>query len=150
MSWFAHVTVATVIRKDDRYLMVYEHTESGPAYNQPAGHLEENETLEQAALRETQEETGWNVELTGLVGISLYKAPTNGVTYVRVTFAAEAVAPITGAVLDEGIIEALWLTYTEISARAAQLRSPLVLADIERHRNGSLSPLDLVRDFQVQ
>lgn len=150
MTWFAHVTVATVTIIDDRYLMVYEHTDTGPAYNQPAGHLEENETLQEAAIRETLEETGWRVSLTGVVGVHVYKAPANGVTYVRITFAAEPVSLINNAQLDKGIIEALWLTYEEIVALKTQLRSPLVLADIERLRSGQISPLDLVRDIQVQ
>lgn len=151
MTWFAHVTVATVITIDDRYLMVHEQTDNGPAYNQPAGHLEEDETLQEAAIRETLEETGWRVSLTGVVGIHVYKAPANGVTYVRITFAAEpTTAPIGTVQLDEGIIEALWLTYEEVTALKAHLRSPLVLADIERFRNGQISPLDLVGNIQVQ
>lgn len=150
MTWFAHVTVATVIERDDRYLMVYENTDMGPAFNQPAGHLEENETLEQAALRETLEETGWHVTLTGVLGVSLYKAPSNGVTYLRVTFAANPVTRDDDAGLDVDIIDALWLSYEEIKLRHTQLRSPLVLADIERYRSGRLSPLDLLAAIQVQ
>lgn len=150
MTWFAHVTVATVTEKNGRYLMVYENTDSGSLYNQPAGHLEENETLEQAALRETLEETGWHVTLTGVLGVSLYKAPSNGVTYLRVTFAAEPIAHDADAELDADIIEALWLTYEEVKARHAQLRSPLVIADIERYRSGRVSPLDLIANIQVQ
>lgn len=150
MSWFAHVTVATVTERDGRYLMVYENTDTGPAYNQPAGHLEEDETLEQAALRETLEESGWQVSLTGVLGVSLYKAPANGVTYVRVSFLAEPISQMPDAKLDSDIIEALWLDYEQIKQRHKQLRSPLVLADIERHRSGHVSPLDLVRNIPVQ
>lgn len=151
MTWFAHVTVATVTVVEDRYLMVYEHTDAGPAYNQPAGHLEENESLQDAAIRETFEETGWQVSLTGVLGVHVYKAPANGVTYVRVTFVAEPSAPPTpDATLDTGIIEALWLSYDDILERQSQLRSPLVLADIKRYRNGQISPLDLIANIQVQ
>lgn len=151
MTWFAHVTVATVIVVDDRYLMVYEDTDTGPAYNQPAGHLEENESLQDAAIRETLEETGWRVSLTGVLGVHVYKASANGVTYVRITFVAEPSAPpAPDATLDAGIIEALWLSYDDILERQSQLRSPLVLADIERYRNGQIRPLDLIANIQVQ
>lgn len=150
MTWHAHVTVATVVARQNRYLMVYEHTDNGLAYNQPAGHLEQNESLQQAALRETFEETGWRVTLTGLLGVHLYKAPANGVTYVRISFAAEPVAEVPGAQLDDGIVAPYWLTYEELLARQSELRSPLVLLDVERHRQGMLKPLDMVTSIQVQ
>lgn len=149
MSWYPHVTVATVVYQDSRYLLAHEHTDSGPAFNQPAGHLEEHETLQEAALRETLEETGWQVRLSGLLAVHTYRAPSNGVTYVRITFVAEALARVDGAVLDEGIIDAVWLSYGEVKARQAQLRSPLVLTDIERHRRGKISPLELVSNVPV-
>jgi ADP-ribose pyrophosphatase YjhB (NUDIX family) len=150
MTWYAHVTVATVVVQNDRFLMVYENAEVGPVYNQPAGHLEENETLEEAALRETLEETGWQVELTGVLGIHLYKAPSNGVTYVRITFVAKPIAPPKDKHLDADIIESLWLTYEEVKARQTELRSPMVLSDIERYRSGDIQPMDLVTSIQVQ
>src|SRR5688572_31807102 len=67
MTWAPHVTVATIIERDDRFLMVYEEADGKKVYNQPAGHLDPNETLQEAAIRETLEETGWTVELTGVV-----------------------------------------------------------------------------------
>lgn len=150
MTWFAHVTVATVVAQEDRYLMVHEHTDNGLVYNQPAGHLEENESLSQAALRETLEETGWHVELTGVLGVHLYKAPANGVTYLRISFAAEPVSEKADAQLDHGIVAARWLTYDELLKLKPELRSPLVLTDIERHRSGAIEPLAMVTNIQVQ
>ena len=88
MNWQPHVTVATLVQQGDRFLMVRELIDGEVRINQPAGHLEADETLAEAALRETREETGWQVELTGVVGIDLYTSPTNGVTYVRTTFIA--------------------------------------------------------------
>lgn len=149
MNWYPHVTVATVVYQDGRYLLVHEHNDSGLAYNQPAGHLEEHESLEQAALRETFEETGWQVRLIGLLGVHTYRAPSNGVTYVRISFVAEPIAAVEGATLDEGIIEAVWLEYEEIVARQTQLRSPLVLTDINRFRAGNIAPLELVSSVHV-
>src|SRR5690606_17282089 len=113
-------------------------------YNQPAGHLEPDETLQEAAIRETLEETGWHVRLTGVVGTNLYLAPSNGVTYLRTTFIAEAVSHESDRVLDIGIIEAVWLSYEEIVARRDQLRSPMTLTIIDNYRAGRRFPLDVV------
>lgn len=149
MTWAPHVTVATVVCRNNRFLMVYEDTESGPAYNQPAGHLEPNETLDAAAERETLEETGWVVRPTGVLAVSLLKA-ANGITYVRTTFIAEAIEEVKHALLDTGIIRAAWLSYDEIVAHKRILRSPLVLADVELYRSGIRYPLELVRSLTVE
>lgn len=144
MTWAPHVTVATIIERDDRFLMVYEEADGKKVYNQPAGHLDPNETLKDAAIRETQEETGWTVELTGVVGVNLYTAPGNGVTYLRTTFIATPVSHDAARTLDTGIIEAVWLTYEELLARKEQLRSPMTLQIIEEYRTGRRFPLDVV------
>lgn len=85
-----HITVATIIEDQGRFLMAEEFKAGKHVFNQPAGHLEANESLLDAARRETLEETAWEVELTGVVGIYLYTAPSNGVTYQRICFAARA------------------------------------------------------------
>lgn len=144
MTWAPHVTVATIIERDDHFLMVYEEAEGHKVYNQPAGHLDPNETLKEAAIRETLEETGWTVELTGVVGVNLYTAPSNGITYLRTTFIAKTVSHDTDRPLDTGIIEAVWLTYEELLARKDQLRSPMTLQIIEEYRAGRRFPLDAV------
>lgn len=148
MIWTPHATVATVIAKGDRFLLVHENTDAGQVYNQPAGHLDPNETLIEAAVRETREETGWHVEIKALLAISLYKAP-NGRTYLRTSFVATPLEPIANAALDKEIIEAVWLTYDEILQRKMQLRSPLVLSDIDRFRRGETYPLELLGHFNV-
>jgi len=145
-EWTPHVTVATVIEQRGRYLLVEERDKASGAlvFNQPAGHLEQGETLAAAALRETLEETGWRVELAGILGIALYTAPANGVTYVRTTFLGRPVAAVDGAVLDPDISAIHWLDYEAITAKSDRMRSPLVLASIEQHRRGICYPLDLV------
>lgn len=148
MIWTPHVTVATVIAKEDRFLLVHENTDVGQVYNQPAGHLDPNETLIEAAVRETREETGWHVKIEALLAINLYNAP-NGLTYLRSSFVATPLEPIANAVLDKEIIEAVWLTYEEILQRKAQLRSPLVLSDIDCFRRGETYPLELLTHFNV-
>lgn len=144
MTWAPHVTVATIVEQDGRYLMVYEEAEGKNVYNQPAGHLEPNENLVAAAIRETLEETGWTVTPTALVGINLYEAPSNGVTYLRTTFIANAVSFDADRELDTGIIAAVWLSYDEIVARCAQLRSPMTLQVIDDYRAGKRFSLDLL------
>lgn len=143
--WRPHVTVATIVKKDGRYLLVYEKTENGLRYNQPAGHLEPNESIVDAAARETLEETSWGVKIDGFVRLSQYKAPSNDVTYVRVTFSATALRHYPSRPLDKGIENAVWLTKDEIKSRASQMRSPMVLEDIEFFEANNLLPLAYVQ-----
>lgn len=145
-KWPPHITVACVIEKEGKYLMVEERdkTSGKMVFNQPAGHVDPDESLEQAAVRETLEETGWNIELIGVLGVSMYKAPTNGVTYHRTTFLATAVRRVEAAILDPDIHAVHWLDYEEIVARSAKLRSPLALAVVDRQRRGVCYPLELI------
>jgi ADP-ribose pyrophosphatase YjhB (NUDIX family) len=144
--WTPRLTVATVVLRGDRYLLVEERDKSTGAavFNQPAGHLESGETLLQAASRETLEETRWLVELRGVLGIALYTAPANGITYCRTAFLAAPLREVVEAVLDPDIICTHWLEYEEILAESARMRSPLVLATIELHRQGICYPLNLI------
>ena len=144
--WHPHVTVAVVVEREGRFLMVEERCkQSGKmVFNQPAGHLEAGETLQQAALREAREETGWQVELNAVLGLSIFESPLNGHTYARTTFSARAIAPLENAELDPDIHRVHWLTHEEIVANSAKLRSPLVLASIERYQRGEHYPLDLI------
>ena len=148
MSWYPHVTVASVVEQDGRYLLVHELSNGQLVYNQPAGHLDPDESLFEAAVRETLEETGWEVRLTRFLGVCLYKSPHNGVTYVRNTFLAAPVCHHPGRPLDTGIEAAVWLTYEDVLQRRAQLRSPIVLQAIEAYRAGCHFPLDLVHDHR--
>lgn len=143
MIWTPHATVATIVEKNGKYLLVEEVVNGETVLNQPAGHVEEDESILAAALRETLEETGWKVELTGLVGIYNYPAP-NGVTYYRFSFAAEAIREVTDAQLDDGIIGPVWLSLEELENRRSQWRSPLVKRCIEDFAAGKRYPLDLI------
>jgi 8-oxo-dGTP pyrophosphatase MutT (NUDIX family) len=142
-EWPAHVTVATVVEQDGRFLLVEERSPEGLVINQPAGHLEPGETLVEAALRETLEETGWVIELCGVVGLALYTAPGNGVTYYRTTFYGRPLRQQAEHELDEGIERALWLNREEMAAESARMRSPLVLAAVDAYLRGHRWPLDI-------
>ncbi len=146
MRFTPHVTVATIVEDQGRFLMVEETAGGRAVFNQPAGHLEADESLMQAAIRETLEETGWDVELTAVTGIYLYTAPSNGVTYQRVCFAAKAVQQRENYTLDDGIIGPQWLTREELAAQPERWRSELVLRCIDDYLGGERFPLALLRD----
>ena len=144
MGWYPHVTVATVIERDGHFLLVEERGEDGRlVYNQPAGHLEQGESLIEAAVREALEETGWHIELDGLVNIALYTAPSNGVTYHRTTFFGRALRHEPERTLDDGIERAVWLSADEIVA-SDRLRSPMVAEVVRLYRNGQRHPLSII------
>lgn len=141
-----HITVATVIEKDGRFLFVKECAEERTVLNQPAGHLEMDESLIQAAIRETLEETGWDIDISHLVGIYLYTAPSNNVTYQRVCFAGTALQQRDNYRLDDGIIAPVWLTRDELIAQQEIWRSPMVLRSVDDYLNGARFSLDVLKN----
>jgi 8-oxo-dGTP pyrophosphatase MutT (NUDIX family) len=145
MTWQPHITVATIVEDNGRFLMVEELKGGRAVLNQPAGHLDPNETLTEAAVRETLEETGWDVEATGIVGIYLYTAPSNGVTYQRVCFIAKALKHHPDYQLDEGILRARWLTRDELIALRDDWRSELIIRCIDDYLAGQRHSLELIR-----
>lgn len=142
--WRPHVTVATIVEKDGKFLLVEEICHGKRVLNQPAGHLEPKETLIEAAHRETLEETGWDVKIEGVCGVSLYRSPNNGVTYARTLFFASPIAEVEGALLDDDIIAPHWLTLDEIQQKQDMLRSPLVLKSIDHYLSGHRYPLSIL------
>ena len=150
--WQPDVTVATVVVADGRLLMVEESVHGRLVLNQPAGHLEPDESLLDAALRETREETGWDVRLTAFVGAYQWKAPvrageSDGRHYMRFAFAAEPVRHHPERELDTGIVRALWLTPSELLEARARHRSPLVWEAVADCLGGRRQPLSLLRQI---
>ena len=147
MSSLPHITVATVVERDNRFLMVKENSDGEIVYNQPAGHVENGETIPDAAIRETLEETSWHVQPSEFLGVYQYTSPANGVCYVRHCFVAEAIRQEPDFKLDEDILEAVWLDLNEVRTLAhnAELRSPLVLQVIEDYLQGKFLTLDIFR-----
>ncbi|MCC4590665.1 NUDIX hydrolase [Xanthomonas sacchari] len=142
--WQPDVTVATVVVRDGRLLQVEEAIAGALVLNQPAGHLEPDESLIEAAVRETLEETGWQVQPTAFIGAYQWKAD-NGRHYLRFAFAADPVAHDAQRPLDTGIVRALWMTPAELEAAAPRWRSPLVWQVVADYLAGRRYPLDLLR-----
>ena len=140
-----HLTVATVVKRDDKFLLVREFSDQKSVLNQPAGHVAPGETPLEAAVRETLEETGWHVRPTALISFTTYLSPTNGITYYRLAIAADAVEFDPKATLDSDIEEALWLDYEEILQNENSLRSPMVMQAINDYLKGPLYPLDILK-----
>lgn len=139
--WQPDVTVATLVVRDGCLLCVEESVQGRVVINQPAGHLEPDETLIAAACRETLEETGWEVEPTAFVGAYQWKAPETGRHYLRIAIAATPIKHHAERVLDEGILRAIWLPPSELLARREEHRSPLVWRAAEDFLAGRLFPL---------
>lgn len=142
--WRPHVTVACVIAQGERYLMVEEEVAGRIVYNQPAGHLDDGESLLQAAVRETLEETGWTVQPEHFIGVHQWRSTEHGDAVLRFSFAARALSHDPQQRLDDGIRRAFWLSRAEIAALGDRLRSPLILLSIDAWLAGSRLPLDVL------
>ncbi len=139
-----HVTVAAIIERDGRFLLVEEIVAGKRVINQPAGHLEPNESLQDAVVRETLEETGWHFRPDALVGIYHWQHPDGRDTFVRFCFCGELVRHEATRELDDGIERTVWLSIDELTQQQAALRSPLVLACINDYRAGRRFEPDLI------
>ena len=144
MTWKPHLTVAALIENDGRFLMVQENISGNSVYNQPAGHLEDKETLLDAVIRETREETAWHFEPKFISGIYHWRHPDKDKTFIRVSFAGKGVFHDPACELDSCIERTLWLTPEEIRHQQDMLRSPMVLRSIEDYLAGSAYPLSLL------
>ena len=146
--WGPSVTVAAVIEREGKYLLVEEHTPEGLMLNNPAGHLDPGESLVHAAAREALEETARVFTPEALVGVYLARfrrpAAHEDVTYLRFAFCGPVGEPEAGRALDTGIVRTLWMDWGELQASVARHRSPLVLRSIGDHRAGVRYPLALL------
>jgi 8-oxo-dGTP pyrophosphatase MutT (NUDIX family) len=142
------VTVATLVERDGRFLFVEERISGKLVINQPAGHLDPDESIVQAAVRETLEETGWTVQIDALVAIDQYEAADRA--FLRFAFAATALHHDVELTLDTGIERAVWLTRAELIARTSEHRSALVLAGVDAYLTGVRVPTSLLRMVTAQ
>ncbi len=144
MIWKPNTTVAAVIEREGKFLLVEEETPEGVRFNQPAGHLEPNESLVAATVRETLEETAYHFIPQHLLGVYRWHAPESDTTYLRFAFTGELTGHEASRVLDAGILQAVWLTPDEIRAHQARHRSPLILRCVEDYLTGKRYSLDLL------
>ncbi len=146
--WKPSVTVAAIIERGGRYLLVEEHTPEGLRLNNPAGHLDPGESPAQGVAREALEETAHPFTPTALVGVyvSRFQREATGedITYLRFAYCGELGREEPGRALDEGIVRTLWMTVDEVRASAERHRSPLVLRCIEDHLAGQRYPMAAV------
>ena len=150
--WKPSATVAAIIEHQGKFLLVEEHTPEGLRLNNPAGHLDEGESLVDACAREALEETMHLFTPTHLLGVYMarFLRPATGdqaaqdITYLRFAFCGNLGALQTGRRLDTGIVRTLWLSPDELRASAARHRSPLVLQCVEDHLRGQRFPLALI------
>lgn len=145
--WKPNVTVAAVIERDGAFLLVEEETDDGIRFNQPAGHLDEGESLVAACAREALEETAWNFTPTALVGVYQWPRPQRDITYLRFAFSGDLGEHEENRPLDTGILRAVWMTPAEIEATRARHRSPLIWQCMQDWQAGRRFPLDLIRHY---
>lgn len=147
MTWKPNVTVAAVIERDGKFLLVEEETSQGVRFNQPAGHLEPGESLAAAVTRETLEESAYHFAPQHLLGVYRWHSRDSNTTYLRFAFSGAITGHEADRPLDTGILHAVWLTPDEIRATQKRHRSPLVLRCVEDYLAGKRYPLELLTDY---
>jgi 8-oxo-dGTP pyrophosphatase MutT (NUDIX family) len=136
MTWRPDLTVAALVQRDDRFLIVEERIRNRLVFNQPAGHVEDGESILDAVVRETLEETAWHFRPRHLLGLYLWRNAESGRSFLRVAISGEVTSHDAQRPLDHGILAAHWLSREQLLAQPSRLRSPLVLSCIDDHLAG--------------
>jgi ADP-ribose pyrophosphatase YjhB (NUDIX family) len=144
MQWKPNTTVAAIVEQDGKFLMIEEETAEGIRINQPAGHLEQGETLIQAVIREANEESAYDFIPQRLLGIYHWQRPDKDITYLRFAYIGKVGAHRPAQQLDEGVLRAVWMTADELRTSQAHHRSPQVLKCVEDYLAGQSYPLEVV------
>lgn len=150
MTWRPDLTVAAIVQREQQFLIVEERIQGALVLNQPAGHVEDGESILEAALRETLEETAWRLRPRHLLGLYLWRNPANGSSILRVAISGEVLDHDGARALDEGIVAAHWMTRDELLAPTACLRSPLVMRCIDDHLAGVRHDLSALHYLDAQ
>ncbi len=147
MTWKPHTTVAAIIERNNKFLMVEELAHGKHVINQPAGHLDPDESLIDAVIRETNEETAWQFKPEFITGIYLWKHPENQKSFLRVAFCGSCNKHNPGQPLDEGILQAVWKTREQLIQDTDKLRSPMVIRCIDDYLAGKRYPINMLIDL---
>jgi ADP-ribose pyrophosphatase YjhB (NUDIX family) len=142
--WKPHVTVAAIAEKNNKFLIVEELVDGRLVLNQPAGHLDPGESLTEAVIRETLEESAWSFEPEALVGIQLGQHSVHSRTYLRFCFCGRCEEHHASRPLDQGIKQAIWLSRDQLIDNQHKLRSPMVLGSIDDYLEGKRYSLDIL------
>lgn len=147
MIWKPHATVAAIIEKNGHFLMVEEDSDGQIVFNQPAGHLDPGESFIEAVIRETREETAWQLHPEAIIGLYRWQHPNLNRTYTRIAFSGQCDNHDPDQILDQGIIRAVWMTREELLSIPDKLRSPMVIRCIDDYLAGKRYPLELLVDL---
>ncbi len=147
MRWKPNVTVAAIVERDQKFLLVEENADNHIVFNQPAGHLEKDESLIGAVKREVLEETAWEFIPRAIVGFYMYPDQHSDITYLRLCFSGTCDNHHPEQALDDGIIQAVWLNREEIKENEDKMRSPMVTQCIDDYLSGKKYPLDLINSY---
>lgn len=147
MVWKPNVTVAAVIEREGKFLLVEEKADGAVVLNQPAGHLDQGETLVQAVIRETLEETAWHFTPRALLGAYRWHYPRLQITYLRFAFTGVLQGHESQRPLDNGILRTVWMTPEEVRQARARHRSPQVQKCIDDYLSGRNYPLDFLQEL---
>jgi len=146
MQWKPNVTVAAIATSNNRFLLVEEKIDGMTLFNQPAGHLEPDESLLDAIVREVQEETAWQFKPKALVGIYLFPGPGE-ISYLRFCFNGSCGDFNKQQKLDEGIVRAVWMSRDEIAACKTRHRSSMVMQCVDDYLAGKRYPLEILNTY---
>jgi len=149
MAWKPDITVAAVSENDGRFLVVEERINHRLVFNQPAGHVENGETIIEALVREVREETAWMFIPEAFLGVYLWRSPTSGRATLRFAFCGAVCDHNAAQPLDRGIVRTHWLSREQLIERTPRLRSPLVLRCIDDYLGGRRLPLDAVASLDL-
>ncbi len=138
------LTVAAVVERDGRFLVIEERSSGRDVITQPGGHIEAGESPEAACVREVLEETGCDVTIDSLLGTYLWINPVTRQQFLRIVYTAEFLQQHTDRQLDDGIIAAHWLYKSEIEHRRHNFRTPAVMKCIDDFLSGQRLPQSIL------
>jgi 8-oxo-dGTP pyrophosphatase MutT (NUDIX family) len=150
MTWRPELAAAAIVQRDNRFLIVEERIHGALVFNQPAGHVDDGESIIDAVVRETLEETAWHIKPRALLGVYLWRNPANGHSILRFAIIGEALRHEPDRELDVPVVAAHWLSREELAARPGRLRSPLVMRCIDDYLGGQRHDLAALNYLTVQ